>query len=219
VKESNKHEENEGENKRCWFHLRSSKGGIMKKVVVNTLFATWCLSAVAQGTVNFINLNVPNGLNAPVYHSDGVTPLSGAQFQAQLLGGPSSSNMVTIATAAFLQGSGAGYFDGGEQTISTVPGGGTAWVEVEVWNTASGLTFAQAQASGLADSWWHSSVFTVQTGCPNCINPSAPALLVGLGNSPVFLNAIPEPSTLALVGLGLAIILLRLAQTERNARR
>ncbi|HWW00845.1 MAG TPA: PEP-CTERM sorting domain-containing protein [Candidatus Acidoferrum sp.] len=186
----------------------------MKTLFLGVLLTAWCLAARPQGTVNFINVTVPVGLNAPVYHSDGVTPLSGPQFQAELLGGLSASNMVSIATTGFLQGNGAGYFNGGEQTITAVPGGGIAWVQVEVWNTASGASFSQTRASALPDSWWESAAFTVVTGRDG-VNPTLPAFLLGLGDAPVFLNSVPEPSTFALIGLGSAAALLHIRRRKR----
>src|SRR5262249_45068337 len=85
---------------------------------------------------------------------------------------------------------------------------GTAWVRVAVWNTASGASFAQAQASGLPNSWWQSSVFTVQTGDPfgGGGGPTLPGPLTGLGTSPGFLNSVPEPGTVALIITGLAVL-------------
>jgi len=164
------------------------------------------LSAHAQGTVQFQNVAYP-ALNAPAYMSDRVTPLSGPQFMAELLGGASADALVPIATTPFLTGNGAGYFLGGDQTINGVPLAGTVWVVVEVWNTASGASFDQAKASGLPNSWWSSSVFSVQTSQFNGV--PLPGYLTGLGTSPVYLNGVPEPSTLALVGLAAALVLLR----------
>jgi len=159
----------------------------------------------------FVNIGpVGSGLNAPVYESDGVIKLSGSQYMAELLGGPSASSLGPVATTSFFTGNGAGYFNGLTQGIPGVPGGTEGWVEVLVWNTASGLTFDQAKASGLPNSWWQSSVFTVRTGI-TVVNPSAGGLLLGLGNSPVFLNgAVPEPSMFALAGLGAALVLFRM---------
>jgi hypothetical protein len=47
----------------------------------------------------------------------------------------------------FLTGSEAGYFLGGTEIINSVIRGRTAWIQVEVWNTASGSSFGQAQNS------------------------------------------------------------------------
>jgi PEP-CTERM motif-containing protein len=179
---------------------------IMKRLLASLLLIVWESNVVSQGTVTFDNLNFPAGLKAPVYEADGITPLSGSQFVAQLLGGPSATTLTSIAKTGFLAD---GFFNGGTQGVPGVGGFGTAWVQVDVWNTASGASFAQAMASGLPNSWWQSPIFTVVTGNPNLGGgPSMPGVLNGLGTSPVFLNGlVPEPSTFALAGFGAAALL------------
>jgi len=162
-------------------------------------------TARSQGTVVFNN-GYPGGPNAPVYESDGVTKLSGSQFMAELFAGPNANSLGAIAMTGFATGVQAGYFFGGVQTINSVPFGGTAWVQVDVWNTASGASFSQARASGLPDSWWQSPLFTSLTGNP-LGTPFPPQPLVGLGTSPLFLNSVPEPSTFALASLAVLVML------------
>lgn len=164
--------------------------------------------AFGQGAIKFNNLQPGVPLDAPVYLLDGVTKISGSQYLAELLGGPSANSLSHVATTGFLTGNGAGYFDGGTVIINSVPPGNTAWVQVDVWNTASGASFDQAKATGLANSWWQSSVFTVIPG-GQIVNPLPPAPLLGLGDSPVYLNGVPEPSCFALTGLGVVFVLCR----------
>jgi hypothetical protein len=159
----------------------------------------------AQGAVIFANYVGTGNPNAPVYESDGITPCVGPQFMAELFAGPSASSLASIAMVGFAGASQAGYFLAGVQTINTVAPGATAWIQVDVWNTAHGASFAQAQASGLPDSWWQSAVFTVQPTLP----PTIPAPLTGLGQSPVFLNSVPEPSIFAFAVLGMALFAVR----------
>jgi hypothetical protein len=164
--------------------------------------------ARSQGTVSFINRDPGHGVNAPVYESDGITKLAGSQFVAELLGGTSANDLVSIATTGFLTGAGAGYFNGGVGIVPGIGPGNIAWIEVRVWNTTSGGSFLQAQTSGLPNSWWASSIFSVVAG-GGVINPTEPAPLTGLGTSPVYLNAVPEPSVLSLLGVGAAAALSR----------
>src|SRR5690242_189776 len=102
----------------------------MKVLSLFILIINVSARSYAQGTVDFRNINPGNGINAPVYESDGVTPLSGSQFTAELLGGPSANNLASIATTGFLTGAGAGYYNGGERQIQGILPGGTAWVRV-----------------------------------------------------------------------------------------
>ena len=161
--------------------------------------------AYGQGTVWFGNypyITAEVFARAPVYLADGVTLLSGPQFSAQLLEGPDPNNLLSIATTGFLTGPQAGYF-GSYLTINGVAPQTTAWVQVRVWNTGSGASFLQAEASGLPNSWWQSSTFSIVTG-----DSRIPGILEGLGQSPVELNSVPvpEPSAAALVGLGAALM-------------
>ena len=161
----------------------------------------FCHAAFAQGLVYFSN-EYGQQVNAPVYESDGITPLFGSQFMAELFAGPSTNSLQAITSTPFMQLSAAGYFYGGTPSISTVPPRNPAWIQVDVWNTAFGRTFDQAQASGAANAWWQSSVFSVVTG-GGAVNPANAAPLIALGTSPVFLNGlIPEPSAMSLLLMG-----------------
>jgi hypothetical protein len=183
----------------------------MKKRLLTFVTGALITRAFGQGTINFQNINV----QVPVYQSDGVTRLSGPQFLAELFAGPSATNLAAIATTSFLTTTnGAGYFDGGTVAVNTVAYGQFAWVQVDVWNTSSGALFNQAQASGLRNSWWQSSIFSVQTGDP-FPTPIPPGVLIGLGNGPVFLNGVvPEPSTFALCVVGTVVALFRFRRSK-----
>lgn len=176
----------------------------MKKLILMVMLLLLPLFDLGgQGILVFANYG--DGVRAPVYESDGVTKLSGPQFQAELLVGPS---FIGVATTPFGTGTLAGYFNGGQQTLNGILWDSPAWVQVEVWNTASGETFDQAQASGLPDSWWESPAFTVTLG-GGVVNPEPPSVLAGLGIGPVYLNSVPEPSTVALAALGVAMLFRR----------
>ena len=189
--------------------------GPMKTLALRLLILASAVTAHAQGTFEFANINVAGGPNAPVYLSDRVTKLSGPQFMAELLIGATEGNLASIATTGFLTGNGAGYFDGPYQTVPGITPGVTAFVQVDVWNTQHGTTFLQAQASGLPDSWWQSSVFPLTAG-GGSFQPSPPTQLTGLGNSPVYLNSVPEPSALAVFSCGLALALLKKGLTRQS---
>lgn len=151
------------------------------------LIATFCSSAIGQGTVNFANLT-STGLNVPVFLSDGATKVT-QPYVAQLRGGPDATTMPYVGSAVlFLSGSGAGYFNGGAVTIPSVMGGGVAQVQVVVWDptlggTTTGASADQAYAyaiAGHANVWGASAVFPVVTGNPNSVPPGSPGVLSNL---------------------------------------
>ncbi len=176
----------------------------MKKLTVTLLASTLLgLAAYGQGTVNFANLGV--GLNAPVYLSDGTTKVASTGFTAELLAGTSAGSLASVATSGFLS-SAPGYFSGGTVALPGIAGGATAFLQVRVYSTASG-SFAAAQSAGLVNTFGASSVFSLVTGDPNAQPPGVPTSLAGKLTSFNLNGAIPEPSSLALAGLGAAAML------------
>ena len=176
-----------------------------KSLITAAITALLSLSTYSQGTVDFANFTAQ--VNAPIFLADGVTRLSGPAWMAILLAGASQSSLGQIATTTLLTGAGAGYFNGGSQTIATVTPGGTAYCQVGYWDstlngTTTGATFQQAVNSGLANVWGQSSKFPVQTGGVGT-PPSSPAPLLGL------MFPVPEPSVSALLGLGALLLTLR----------
>jgi hypothetical protein len=177
----------------------------MKTCLLTSLLTVCALAMFAQGTVNFVNLNVGAGLNAPVFLGDMTTKASGPGFTAELLAGPNAVNLASVATTGFLTGAGAGYFQGGVVTIGSVAPGATAFLQVRVFDTASGsFPFAQANLGGI---WGQSSIFSVVTGGAGS-PPITPAPLAGLTSFSIGV-LIPEPSALALAALGSSLLFLR----------
>jgi len=175
----------------------------MKKLTATLLASTLLgIAAYAQGTVNFIN--IVGSLNAPDFASDGTTKLSGAGFTAELLAGASAGSLATVASTGFLSGAGAGYFSGGTVTLASIAPGATGFFQVRIFSASSG-SFAAAQAANLANTWAASSVFSVVTGGAGT-PPSTPSALAGL-TSLTLNSGVPEPSSLALAGLGAAALL------------
>lgn len=181
----------------------------MKKLIATTLVCTaFGLAAYAQGTVNF--QNVGGGANAPVLLSDGVTK-AGAGYTAALLAGPTASSMTQIATTALLSTS-PGYFLGGVQTITGIAAGGSAEFLIEIWNSGTYSSFAQAQSANTPNAFaWSNggAALTTTTGNPTTTPAGLPSSLTALGTTPIVLNSgVPEPSTLALAGLGAVALLM-----------
>jgi len=168
----------------------------MKKLILTAAVGVACVSAFAQGSFLFNNFG--GGANAPVFNTDNVTKL-GNTFMADLYWGAATVTDSTLLAALNqpVTFSGSGYFLGGARTI-TGPGAVTITAQVRVWNTASGSSWAQASTVPGANIG-ESSLFSLAlvTGA------TPPNTLANLTSFHT-VTGVPEPSTLALAGLGLA---------------
>ena len=178
----------------------------MKKLILTVALGVACVSAFAQGQLNFANFG--SGANAPVYDTDGTTKLAGTAFQADLYWAPGTVTDSTVLTALGQPANFAssGYFLGGSRTIAGQPGGSTITGQVRVWDTADGSSWAAAVAAGQGGSLTarvgESVLFQISLAT---VPPNTPPSLTGLNGQPLFkLNPVPEPSALALAGVGLA---------------
>ena len=136
------------------------------------------------GSVYFMNLSPSQGVNAPVYDTDGVTLLEGPAYVALLDAGPDTASMQPVGDPVpFRTGDGAGYFDlanapgGGVRVIPSVAPGTTAYLRVRVWETARGSSYEEALAAG--GKTGVSTVFSLVTGGSGD-PPSVPPPLRGL---------------------------------------
>lgn len=182
----------------------------MKKLILSAALGLACASAMAQGTLNFANGAA--GLQAPIKDATGAG-LSGAAYMVDLfwaagtvteasslaaLGSPSGFSTVTAQ---------AGYFFGGQRSIPGQAGGSTITVQVRAWAATAGQTWDQAYAYAAAHSTealvGMSGLFQVQLATTP---PGTPTNLGGLTS--FSLVPVPEPSTLALAGLGAAALLI-----------
>jgi hypothetical protein len=185
----------------------------MKRLLTCVAGFLWCIAASAQGTVNFNNSpGALGGNGAPIYDVDGVTPLSGTGFLAQLFAGPDAGSLQPWGAALnFRTGAGAGFFDtrgvDTSRTIGSVVPGGAAIIQVRVWEYHwidhwQGGGFNSAAELGFR--YGASAVFTVVTGGAGS-PPSLPANLVGLTS----FSLVPEPAAWALLALGAALMGIR----------
>jgi hypothetical protein len=172
----------------------------MKKVLFATTLGMACISAFAQGTLTFANAGP--GCVFRIF-PDSTTPASGSSWMADLYWASGTvTDSTTLAAlnapAPFDTGAQAGYFTGGQRTIPGEATGNVITVQVRVWNTAGGnfATWAAAQAAG---GFIGESILTqITLGGP----PGTPPYMTGLNGTKVFV-LIPEPSGIALAGLGL----------------
>jgi len=182
----------------------------MKKLILTAALGVACVSAFAQGTLNFANAGV--GFQAKVTDTDHTTGLSGGAFSADLYwaaGTVTDSTLLNAlnAPATFSTvASQAGFFFGGTRTIPGAAGGATITAQVRVWDTASGSSW-QAASGVNGARVGESILFQVKLADPTTSPPGIPTALTGINGNPFSLaivGPIPEPSTLALAGLGLA---------------
>jgi len=134
-------------------------------------------------TVQFSNRMPQVGLDAPVFDLDGVTRLGGSNYVAQLRAGTNPDELLPVgATAFFLSGTEAGYWDAGTEPWRRIPGmdpGGTAFVQVYVWDATLGATYQEAVLAGAKAG--RSEIFPVVTGGSGSAS-RAPAPLTGLSS-------------------------------------
>jgi hypothetical protein len=131
-----------------------------------------------QGTVNFANDSASLGYEALVYDCDGVTPLIGPDFRAQLFAGPDLESLIPVGVEVDFQPAGSGFegvFGGGVRVIETVPPGDIAIVEVVIIAGPRGYCDPDPCAWAVG----RSETFTVVTGGAGR-PPSGPANLIGL---------------------------------------
>lgn len=203
----------------------------MKKILLTSLLAVASVAAFAQGAIN-----VGNGITAtrfPIYGpqvgSEGVMTvgngnlsaptgstvftgglLSGTRYAIEFWAGPASatdfSGLTLITTTTFRTAATATALPNGiTQTVTAnIPGvaaGLSAKLAVRVWDTQSGATFANAGVAGQSSLFLSGPLGGVDGGGNLVLNPN------WIGQS-FSLVAVPEPTSMALAGLGAASLLI-----------
>ncbi|MGE3310188.1 MAG: SdrD B-like domain-containing protein [Limisphaerales bacterium] len=140
-------------------------------IVMNDHKSVEAVFVPVGGTVLFSNRNLGQGLDARVFDTDGVTPLSGPNFVAQLYAGPTAETLEPVGpTVPFLTDAGAGYFRGEDRSIASVAPGQTAFVQIRAWSLLAGPTY---EAARLANG-------------KHGANPPIPVVTGNVGNPPTF---------------------------------
>lgn len=131
------------------------------------------------GTVIFSNLS--GSVNAPVLAADGVTPLSGAGYLAQLYAGANESALLPVGPAVpFLEGELAGYWSFAPTSVRSIPSvsaGQAAVVQARAWPVAAGPDFETALAANAEIGF--SNTIQITTGGGG-VPPSLPSEMTGL---------------------------------------
>jgi hypothetical protein len=173
----------------------------MKKLILATLMAGLIpMIASAQGTVSFSSSSTAHKVT-----TDGTTAV-GAGYIAALYWGPQGSLEGALTQIGATTGvtAGTGFLvNGGTRTTGagTAPGAQGTF-QVRAWTSSSGATWEAAVGSG-SGFGGKSIVFNNNTGDGGVI----PAQQLAGWNAPITVTPIPEPSTIALAGLGLASLL------------
>jgi len=194
----------------------------MKKLILSvTALAACSVGAFAQGTILFdttsgagtISINgalntgtTAQDINAELLYSATGTAGSFAPLVTLLLSSSNTSPDGQPGDIAAAAGDGTffkGYLQDQSGTVYTLPiaAGAGAFFEVEGWLGANTSSLAAAQAAGLANGT--TAVFS------ETLTASTAPIIASLNNMPALnLVSVPEPSTLAMAGVGLASMLL-----------
>lgn len=180
----------------------------MKKLLLLACSMLVAAGVYAQGTVNFANGAA--GVNSPIYYVASPTMASTANgpWLAMLYAGPSGaaasalSDSIVSGTASPL-GATPGYVLGGARTITGIPAGTAATLQIRAWHSSLGATFPAGAIDGTRPGTGVSTPITVTLGGGATPTPN----MVGLASFAVT-DPVPEPSSIALGLLGLGAIAL-----------
>jgi hypothetical protein len=178
----------------------------MKKLILATLMAGLIpMIASAQGTVSFSSSSANHKVT-----SNGTTGVGAGYIAALYWGagtGPAAENTLVQLGATTGVTGGTGFLvNGGTRTTGGATAeGAQATFQVRAWTSSSGATWEEALTSGSGFAG-KTAPFVNNTGGPNLSPPVTAQQLAGW-TTPITVTPIPEPSTIALAGLGLASLL------------
>jgi hypothetical protein len=156
-------------------------------------------ASLGQGLINGINYNAANNVLGQVTRADGTT-LAGSDVLGQwYVGTPGGSLVAQGAPVAFISN---GIVSAGTVTVAGIAAGAQADVQLRSWLAASGATYEAALANPAGETGL-SNVTTITLGG----GVTTPAFVSGL--TPTTMALVPEPSTWALMALGLGALALR----------
>lgn len=194
-----------------------TKGLIMKTKLITLALVITSVSAFAQGKISFLNdslhllyfssflKSADSGLAGQLVTS---APMpSGATLLVDLYGGTNSSSMVLQTTVTF--SATPGLFGPVGVTSPNLPGGQVATMQVQIRES----TFATADLAYLGGGYsGYSQIFTMVPGSTiafnTIVNHGGTALSTWADGDFYFPVLAPEPSSLSLVGFGVATLLI-----------
>lgn len=183
----------------------------MKKLIVSLLMVGGVSVALAQGTVGFSTFNAANPLLGRTFLVDGVTG-AGSAYVGQLYWSSSLAGTYTaIGAPVAFDNTQLGYIFGPQVTVPAPDGipGTALFFTMRVWNSAAGADWNTAVGAvpgqnplltqyGISGGKSRSLGGLDPDGGP----PFTPGTYNNFAN--FSLTAVPEPSVIALAGLGLA---------------
>jgi hypothetical protein len=164
-------------------------------------------STLGQGYVNFINLNPGQNVNGLVTRADG--SLAGTEILGQLFAAAPGGSLAPVgAPVAFRNnastGAATGVISGGTVSIPGIPAGGAADIQLRAWAASAGADWDTAMNAPGAELGQSNVISLAATGDGGVVTP---AFLSGLTATQMAI--VPEPSTWALMALGLGALALR----------
>jgi len=196
----------------------------MKLKIAALLMAAGLASSVYGQGVILNNIGFSGGLNATsggqVYLNGVLADLFNNNVGVTVLGGPNSGSLTTIGT--FTQGNdpkgytGAdfGQFElgtsGAAVNIPNVAAGALATIQLQMWynGASAGGLFANYAAAASGGGFVGTVTFQNPTSNPGGAPPVPAGKLTGMPSINLVAAPVPEPTTLALAGLGAASLLI-----------
>jgi len=183
----------------------------MKKILMLAGLVA-AVGAMAQGQFNPSNYDTPSSTKVPFTLASDSSKL-GDGYAVQLLVGSSQTSLVPVGDLLSFKvssGKGTGYFGlgtaayvfDGTGKFPQYAVGATVFVEAEVFQTSMGNTYDASAAAG--GNVGKSAIFSVTLSGP----PNPPAGLAGI-TAVAVAPIVPEPSVIALVGLGAVALMIR----------
>lgn len=174
----------------------------MKRALIGTILGLAASVASSYGQANyFFNtygaaLSSDTTIQYPVVTLSGTPVSDAAAFKADLLWqvGATTGDLGVALPVASVAGFGNGWISGGNYVIDPSYTGGPITFTIEAWQGAS---YATAQVSGF-ETWVE----------PGMVPGGPPITFQALPQVPIVVVGIPEPTTLALAGLGAAGLLM-----------